>query len=404
MTEAMPTRRHIIAIGASVVAGPMAACSSESVLNAIVHPQSPIAKVTNFGLQVGVEIELGWSNGKQSAKPSAFAFSSDDQFLAVGFENGSISIYDLMQGVVNHTLTGHNHSISSVEFSGSGTMLVSSCSSGTIKLWDIESASILHSWRDGIFSGTAVGKFSPNGKMLLISSMGMVPETRDTSTGKLIAVYGDELATWGSSFSPNGELVVTGSEWQPYGDRRRPDLSCRTWNTLTGQVSRRFEQANSEFVSPRFSSDGQRLTARDERYNHVIWDSQTSEELAKVKGPRFVDIPFHWDPSCTMIVGSSDHGTIGWFCDFDRQAQMVTLETNFAFAPIISANRKFVLTKHGTHHTKGDLYFSELKSGRLIAMIRTGQSGYSFALISNNSQTIVTSHANGAIHVWSIQV
>lgn len=101
-----------------------------------------------------------------SASPSAVAFSPDDQLLASGNDDGTITLWDPATGQKRQTLAGHTDQVTAVAFNAAGDMLVSGSLDYTARLWDVgagrELASLIaideQDWLviapDGSFDGT----------------------------------------------------------------------------------------------------------------------------------------------------------------------------------------------------------------------------------------------------------
>mmetsp|Transcript_17134 Transcript_17134/g.32419 ORF Transcript_17134/g.32419 Transcript_17134/m.32419 type:complete len:359 (-) Transcript_17134:57-1133(-) len=86
-------------------------------------------KVTNIFLSKGVN---GGPNGNQAA---VACFSSDDQTVLVGNENGTISCYDSLDGSLLRTLEGHVGKISCVASNPKYAQIASACTNVALWLW-----------------------------------------------------------------------------------------------------------------------------------------------------------------------------------------------------------------------------------------------------------------------------
>ena len=78
-------------------------------------------------------------------------------------------MWDIESQTLLHTFKGHEVSVSSVGFSPDGKYLVSGSSDKTVRLWDIESQTLLHTFKGHEVSVSSVG-FSPDGKYLVSGS------------------------------------------------------------------------------------------------------------------------------------------------------------------------------------------------------------------------------------------
>jgi len=73
--------------------------------------------------------------GSQSAKPAAACFSSDDQTVLVGNENGSISCFDVVSGLLVKKLDGHVGHVGCVASSPKYAQIASACTNVALWTW-----------------------------------------------------------------------------------------------------------------------------------------------------------------------------------------------------------------------------------------------------------------------------
>jgi WD40 repeat protein len=96
----------------------------------------------------------------------AHAFSGDSRFLAVGFMDDSIRIYEVATGKLVSTFTGHKQGIGAIAFSPDGKTLATASDDSTVRLWNIQTQQELITDRR---LGGAVRSlmFSPDGQTLV---------------------------------------------------------------------------------------------------------------------------------------------------------------------------------------------------------------------------------------------
>lgn len=72
----------------------------------------------------------------------SLAFSPDGSYLASGFEDGSIWVWDAVTGTKQRILEGHEGSVNSISFSPKGELIASWSTDGTTRLWNFTTGAI----------------------------------------------------------------------------------------------------------------------------------------------------------------------------------------------------------------------------------------------------------------------
>jgi WD40 repeat protein len=149
------------------------------------------------------------------------AFAPDGAILAVGQQDGRISLWDVRTTCRRGALEGHADFVTALAFSRDGTTLVSSSGDRTVRVWDVA-----------------------NGRERL-----SIP-ARDRTFGTL-------------SVSPDGRLLAL-------GDRVSPVV--RLWDLSSGQENDSLRGANGAVVALAVSPDGTTLAAADLQGFVTFWD------------------------------------------------------------------------------------------------------------------------------------
>ncbi|OAQ35917.1 hypothetical protein K457DRAFT_132557 [Linnemannia elongata AG-77] len=111
-----------------------------------------------------VDVEFGeWPFLEEVSRVHSCAYSPDGKILAVGLEDGTISLYETATWEKTHTLSGHTNDVMSVVFSPSGQQIASGSHDKTVRLWDVESATASIAWNvngNGSYLATGCGDSS----------------------------------------------------------------------------------------------------------------------------------------------------------------------------------------------------------------------------------------------------
>lgn len=151
---------------------------------------------------------------------TSMAYSPSEQIVATGGTDNTIKIWDVDQGTLVRTLTGHTDDVQTIDFSPDGQVLASGAGGwdnpgeSSIKLWRVSDGSLIQTFAG---HGDWVQKvvFSPDGEVLLSCGRdGVSPYVNSkikfwrVSDGTVLAYY-DEMAL-DLAFSPDGRQFCYG--------------------------------------------------------------------------------------------------------------------------------------------------------------------------------------------------
>ncbi|MBE9203156.1 DnaJ domain-containing protein [Synechocystis salina LEGE 06099] len=169
----------------------------------------------------------------------AVTFGADEKQLVVGYEDGSIVIWETNNGQNHSPLGNHDQAIVDLIVMKESNFLVSASKEGTIKIWNLEEKKC---WQS----------FQTNQANLLGISVNLVSKIIATATNQEVKLW--QWQTWQClqtltgcfpvQFSPNGEILATYSRsrlikiWQlqssaqPSWDYEKFSLNLNWWDVL----------------------------------------------------------------------------------------------------------------------------------------------------------------------------
>ncbi len=148
-------------------------------------------------------------------------FSPDTKYLASGSWDKTVKIWDVETGKDIYTLTGHKQQVSAVTFSPDGLYVASASFDKTVCIWKLEQVlsnkSQIHHNPDSILSGhtwaVLTVAFSPNGEILATGSDDNTIKLWEVKTGQEIATLsGHSWSVTGLIFDLTGEFLISSSK------------------------------------------------------------------------------------------------------------------------------------------------------------------------------------------------
>lgn len=183
----------------------------------------------------------------------------DGTLIASGSFDLTARIWDTATGEVLHVLEGHEGVIPAVSFSPDGTQLATSSSDGTVRVWNTVTGALIRIIEVG--APVPFVSYSPDGTLIGATNGDGFAHLYDAETGEeRFRLVGHTDVAWTIRFSPDSSLAVT-SGW---------DDTARIWDTRTGALLRTLTNNNGQDVYyAEFSPDGQTVVTGSE-FDHRV--------------------------------------------------------------------------------------------------------------------------------------
>lgn len=272
-------------------------------------------------------------------KTTAIAVSSDGRRLA-STTYKTIQVWNLETEGLERSLPGHTDWITALAISPDGNLLASSSLDGTIRLWELE-------------TGT------------LVSSL---------KSGRVTCL----------KFSPDGQLLATGSRLARWADGQTSPTGVQLWGLATKQVI--YTLGTAPIVTLAFSGDGQYLASGAK--NTQLWDLETGTLLHTLDSGELTSLVFTPD-SNILITGSTRIRT--W------DAQSGTILQNFS-----SGAADLAITRDGTTLVAavgGTINFWHLETDRYIGTLRSSWYSGLFVAFGLDSRAVISGGSEG-VKIW----
>jgi WD40 repeat protein/serine/threonine protein kinase len=225
----------------------------KTLLLVLVDSEKTLVRATYDGCVCLVDIATGQERRLSLALPSkarCMSCSPAGNQLAVGHADGTISLWDLVNGRHLSTLRG-NDAAQRLRFSPDGKLLVA-CWCGLGQVWDIASQQPLSEWRQkGWISSTAL---SDDGRTMAMGYYSGTIEIRNAFTGQVQHTLLGQTGLIGSlAFCPGGKVLAAGNE----------NGAVKLWDLATGQeiITLDLPRPSTPIPALAFSADGKTLAA-----------------------------------------------------------------------------------------------------------------------------------------------
>lgn len=188
--------------------------------------------------------KLLWTLSGHRKQIHSLAISPDNHTLASG--SHKIKLWNLNTGEPFRTLFGHKEWVYSLAISPDGQTLVSGSGDKTVKIWKLATGQLLRTLSGHKASVRAVA-ISPDGQTIVSGSEDKTIKLWDFETGKLLATLTDHTgAVYAIALSLDGEYLISGSE----------DKTIKVWHLHRGELMQTLEDHTAPVYALAIGGDG----------------------------------------------------------------------------------------------------------------------------------------------------
>jgi WD40 repeat protein len=281
---------------------------------------------------------------------------------------------------------GHTNAIKSIAFSKDGKFIVTGSEDKTVKVWDVNTGSLLQNFaiaKDRILSVD----FNPNSKTIIACSEDGFLYEWDIYSGELLNTIVNKGEMMGAcTFSPNGQTIAIS-----YGYHFKDFYEIVLYNCVTKKITAQFKAHKEKIHKLIFSPDGKQITSSSYDQMIRVWDAVTSKMISEK------DVSTPKDLFIKSIQYNKD-GTQLLVCNVDSKLSLYNSQTLKLLQTIANDTIKFSTASYSRDGKKvvaagasGQFYILDAATWNVEKYFRTEDPNEQFTSMDilqfNNSDT-----------------
>jgi WD40 repeat protein len=319
------------------------------------------------------------------------AFDPDNQWLASGDTSGDLNIWEVSTGRQLVTCKGHTNRIWAVAINPRNSIIATSSSDCSVKLWNQEGQCI-HTLTGHTHRVWDVA-FSPDGTLLASGGGGGRIKLWNVNTGKCLRTI--EAHTQGVrtlAFSPAGDILASGGE---------EDKTIKLWDVQAGECLITIDAHNGAIRKIAFSLESPIFATCSEDQTIKLWNFET-REFIKALPPQPDQIwSIAFVPSSNILVAGDQSGSIKlWDIETSKCIQVIEENTGSGVQAIAVSPNGAMLASGSNDQT---IKLWQMSDGECLRSLHGYTNWILSAEVSPDTRTLVTASNDQTVRLWNIE-
>lgn len=335
----------------------------------------------------------------------AVAFRSDGRLLATAGDDYQVKLWNAQTGDCLQILSGHSNTINAIAFSPNGKLLASCGQDGTIRLWAVQGGgnNNAHDNANDNSHDNANGNVYNNAHNDAHDNAHGNVNDNPQANGAVIVnavcvdiLQGHQGRVWSIAFSPDSQMIVSGSE----------DCTLKIWDVATAACLKTWTGHDRWIKTVACSADGAWIASGD--FNGVIkvWQAATGicchtwqAHQSTVTAVAFCPVDAAAGRSANLLASSSYDQTVR-FWDIDRGIGLKTWQahSNRIWCIAFSPDGQFLASGGEDHATR----LWDVQTGYACKTWKGHTNGI-LALALLDQTILATGHEDQTVKLWQPQ-